>query len=85
MFLFVIKLVLFGGIETRSDSVAQVSLELMVILLLQLPEDYQTLKQEMRKEEEEEEKVNKGSRGRGHIGGRRGREEEMVEEEIEDL
>lgn len=38
----------------RSDSVAQVNLELMVILLLKPLDSYKTLKQEMRKEGEEE-------------------------------
>ena len=45
MFLFVIKLVLFGGTEIRSDFVVQVTLEVMVILLPQTPHGFQTLKQ----------------------------------------
>lgn len=40
MFLLVIKLVLFGGIETKYDSVAKDSLKFMAILLLKSPESY---------------------------------------------
>lgn len=84
MFLLVIKLVLFGGTETRSDSAAQVTLEVMVILLPQPSQGFQTLKKTWERKVRRWGRDGKeGSGGRGPTEGKRHREEKMtVGEEI---